>query len=108
MHECVMSGSPLKKFNVLTKDVSKRLMDYGFHPPTNYFPLIIPEAIMIEPTESESKEMVDSFIAAMRAIYKEAEEGKIDFSLTPLTKEVSRVDETKAARTPILRWTKKA
>ncbi len=106
MHECVLSGSPLKKFNVITKDVSKRLMDYGFHPPTNYFPLIVPEAIMIEPTESESKDTLDTFIAAMRAIYKEAEEGKVDFSKAPLTLEISRVDETKAAREPKLRWTK--
>lgn len=108
MHECVLTGAPLKKFNVTTKDLSKRLMDYGFHPPTNYFPLIVPEAIMIEPTETESKATLDSFIAAMRAIYKEAEEGTVDLTKAPYTTEISRVDEAKAARTPILRWTKKS
>jgi len=106
MHECVMTGATLKKFGVTTKDFSKRLMDYGFHPPTNYFPLIVPEAIMIEPTETEPKANLDFFIDAMRKIYKEAEEKSIDFSLTPLTCEISRVDETKAARTPILYWHK--
>ncbi|MCK5743296.1 MAG: aminomethyl-transferring glycine dehydrogenase subunit GcvPB [Caldisericia bacterium] len=104
MHECVLSGAPLKEFGVRTMDISKRLMDYGFHPPTNYFPLIVDEAIMIEPTETESKEAVDEFVSAMRSIFDEAKEGKIDFHDTPLTTKISRVDETQAARKPKLKW----
>ncbi len=107
MHECVMTGEPLKQFHVVTKDVSKRLMDYGFHPPTNYFPLIIPEAIMIEPTETESKATLDEFIEALRIIFNEAKEGKVDLTKAPYTTKISRVDETLAARNPIIRWQKK-
>lgn len=107
MHECVMTGEPLKQFHVVTKDVSKRLMDYGFHPPTNYFPLIIPEAIMIEPTETESKATLDEFIEAIRAIFNEAKEGKADLTKAPYSTKISRVDETLAARNPVIRWQKK-
>lgn len=107
MHECVMTGEPLKQFHVVTKDVSKRLMDYGFHPPTNYFPLIIPEAIMIEPTETESKATLDEFIEALRAIFDEAKEGKVDLTKAPYSTKISRVDETLAARNPVIRWQKK-
>ncbi|HOO96143.1 MAG TPA: aminomethyl-transferring glycine dehydrogenase subunit GcvPB [Caldisericia bacterium] len=104
MHECVLSGSKLKDFHVKTLDVSKRLMDYGFHPPTNYFPLIVDEAIMIEPTETENKATLDAFIDAMRAIFDEAKEGKIDLHSAPFSTHISRVDEAQAARTPKLKW----
>lgn len=105
MHECVLSGSSLKEYGVATMDISKRLMDYGFHPATNYFPLIVDEAIMIEPTETENKETLDSFISAMRKIFDEAKSGEINLHEAPFTTKVSRVDETLAARKPKLRWT---
>ncbi len=83
-------------------DVSKRLMDYGFHPPTNYFPLIVPEALMIEPTETESKETLDAFIEAMNVIATEAATLPDLLHDAPTTTPVRRLDETKAARRPIL------
>jgi glycine dehydrogenase subunit 2 len=79
-------------------------MDYGFHPPTIYFPLIVHGALMIEPTETESKETLDQFIAAMRAIAREAKENGDLVRGAPHYPRVSRMDETKAARQPNLRW----
>ena len=104
MHEFVLGGPPPEAEGVHTMDVAKRLMDYGFHPPTVYFPLIVHEAIMIEPTETESKVTLDAFAEAMIKI---AEEAVIDPDLlhsAPHVTPVSRLDETRAARKPRLRW----
>jgi glycine dehydrogenase subunit 2 len=97
MHEFVCAGRP-KKTEVRAMDVSKRLMDYGFHPPTNYFPLIVPEALMIEPTETETKETLDSFIAAMQSIAEEAVQNPSALLEAPHTTPVGRLDEVGAAR----------
>ena len=104
MHECVMTGEPLKQFHIVTKDVSKRLMDYGFHPPTNYFPLIVPEAIMIEPTETESRESLDVFVAAMKQIADEARSNPDILHQAPVTTPVRRLDEARASRELDVNW----
>jgi len=105
MHECVFSGRRQKaQFGVSTLDMAKRLLDFGYHPPTVYFPLIVDEALMFEPTESESKETLDEFIEAMRQIAKEAEEEPEKVLSAPHNTYVGRLDETKAARTPVLRY----
>ena len=104
LHEVVFSDKNLEASGVHTLDVAKRLMDYGFHPPTIYFPLIVKGALMIEPTESESREELDLFIAAMRAI---AEEARRDPGLllgAPHTTPIRRLDEVGAARNPVLRY----
>lgn len=102
-HECVLAG--LKNpGEVTTLDVAKRLLDYGYHPPTIYFPLIVHEAIMIEPTETENKETLDGFIEAMISIAKEAKENPENIKNAPLTTPVRRLDEVKAARNTILKW----
>ncbi len=106
MHECVFSGDWQKKNGVSTLDVAKRLLDFGYHPPTIYFPLIVSEAMMIEPTESESKETLDSFIAVMRQIAEEAETNPELVKSAPHTTVVSRLDEAQAARKPITRYYK--
>ncbi len=107
MHECVLSGYWQKEKNgVSTLDIAKRLLDFGFHPPTIYFPLIVHEAMMIEPTECETKETLDEFIAAMRQIADEAENDPEMVKTAPHTTVISRLDETTAARKPILRYTK--
>lgn len=98
MHECVLSAEPFLKYGVQAKDISKRLIDYGFHPPTNYFPLIIPEALMIEPTESESKETIDSFIGVMKKIAIEARENPEILKTAPHDSPITRPDEVKAAK----------
>ena len=98
MHEFVLSGSKQLKFGVKTLDMAKRLLDMGFHAPTIYFPLIVHEALMIEPTETESKETLDSFIAAMKQIATEAEENPEKLKEAPVTTPVRRLDEVKAAR----------
>jgi glycine dehydrogenase subunit 2 len=103
-HECVFDDALQVPDNVKTLDIAKRLMDYGFHPPTIYFPLIVHGALMIEPTETESKETIDQFIAAMKAIAKEAKENGDLVRNAPHSPRVSRMDETKAARQPNLRW----
>ena len=103
-HECVFSDAIQIQNDVKTLDVAKRLMDYGFHPPTIYFPLIVSGALMIEPTETESKETLDQFIAAMREIAREAREEPEVVRGAPHKPRVSRMDETRAARQPILRW----
>ncbi|WP_163652783.1 aminomethyl-transferring glycine dehydrogenase subunit GcvPB [Listeria sp. PSOL-1] len=105
-HEFVLSGSKQKKLGVRTLDIAKRLLDHNFHPPTVYFPLIVDEAIMIEPTETESKETLDRFIDTMLKIAKETEENPEIVQEAPYHTYVKRLDETKAARHPILRYQK--
>lgn len=102
MHECVFTDEYQQKFKVATLDIAKRLMDYGFHPPTIYFPLVVSGAIMIEPTESESRETIDQFIEAMKSIAKEAQEQPELLHDAPQNPKVQRLDETLAARTPCL------
>jgi glycine dehydrogenase subunit 2 len=104
MHEVVFSDARQKKHGVNTMDIAKRLIDYGFHPYTTAFPLIVPGAMMIEPTESESKEECDLFIGAMRAIAAEAEANPDLLKTAPHSTRVGRLDEVAAARKPILRW----
>ncbi|MBE9528960.1 MAG: aminomethyl-transferring glycine dehydrogenase subunit GcvPB [Proteobacteria bacterium] len=104
MHEAVFSDATLKEFGVSTMDVAKRLIDYGIHPPTVYFPLVVGGAIMIEPTETESKAELDGFIEAMEAIAAEAKNAPELLHNAPTTTRVSRVDETRAAREPRLVW----
>lgn len=103
-HEFVLSGKRQKKLGVRTLDIAKRLLDFGYHPPTIYFPLNVEECIMIEPTETESKETLDAFIDAMIQIAKEAEENPEVVQEAPHTTVVGRLDETLAARKPILRY----
>jgi glycine dehydrogenase subunit 2 len=102
MHECVFTDKNQEPYKVATLDMAKRLMDYGFHPPTVYFPLVVHGAIMIEPTESESKETLDRFIAAMRAIAREAQENPDLLHQAPRNPKLGRLDETLAARKPCL------
>ena len=104
LHEVVFSDKIQARKDVHVGDIGKRLMDYGFHPPTVSFPLIVPGAIMIEPTETESKQEIDAFIEAMVAIAKEAEENPELVKNAPHTTRINRVDEAGAARKPVLRW----
>jgi glycine dehydrogenase subunit 2 len=103
MHECVFSDKNQQLHKVTTLDMVKRLMDYGFHPPTIYFPLVVPGAIMIEPTETESKEDIDLFIDSMKAIANEAKENPELLREAPKNSRRRRLDETAAARKPCLR-----
>lgn len=105
-HEFVLSGRRQKKLGVRTLDMAKRLLDFGYHPPTIYFPLNVEEAMMIEPTETESKETLDAFIDAMIQIANEVEETPEIVQQAPHTTVIKRLDETKAARTPVLRYKK--
>ena len=104
MHEVVFSGKRQKAKGVHTLDIAKRLLDFGFHPPTVYFPLVVDEAIMIEPTETESKQTLDAFIDAMKQIAKEADENPDILHTAPHNTPVRRLDEVTAARKPDLRW----
>ncbi len=105
MHEFVLSGAGLKReHGVRTLDIAKRLLDYGFHPPTIYFPLLVDEALMIEPTETEPLEAMDAFADAMLAIAEEAAACPESLHEAPFTTPVRRLDEARAARTPVLRW----
>jgi glycine dehydrogenase subunit 2 len=104
MHEVVFSDKTQAKKGVKTMDIAKRLIDYGFHPYTTAFPLIVPGALMIEPTESESKDEMDLFIEAMKSIAEEVEEDPEMVLAAPHTTRVSRLDEVAAARKPVLRW----
>ena len=104
MHETVLRGQIPGAQGIRTLDIAKRLIDYGFHPPTVYFPLIVPEALMIEPTETESKRTLDIFIQAMRAIAHEAVENPDLLHEAPTKAPVRRLDEVRAARQPILRY----
>jgi glycine dehydrogenase subunit 2 len=104
MHEFVAKGIIPEAPDVHALDIAKRMIDYGFHPPTNYFPLIVPEALMIEPTETESKETLDSLAAALRSIRDEALTDPGVLHEAPHSAPVRRLDEVRAARQPILRW----
>lgn len=105
MHECILTAEKYKKENgVRALDISKRLIDYGFHPPTNYFPLIVPECLMIEPTETEAKETLDAFCDAMIAICGEAVSNPDLLHDAPSTQIVGRLDETKAVKDLDVNW----
>lgn len=103
-HECVFSDRLQNAYGVQTIHIAKRLMDYGFHPPTIYFPLIVHGALMIEPTETESKENLDQFVAAMEAIAQESQENPDIVINAPHKTKATRLDETQAARFPCLTW----
>ena len=102
MHECVFSDEKQQQYKVQTLDIAKRLIDYGYHPPTIYFPLIVHGALMIEPTESECKDDIDQFIEVMRQILQEARENPQLLHDAPTSCKVRRLDETLAARKPCL------
>jgi glycine dehydrogenase subunit 2 len=104
-HEFVAHGD-IPGTDVRALDVAKRLIDYGFHPPTNYFPLIVHDALMIEPTETESKDTLDAFAETMLKIYDEAKENPELLHSAPHNTPVGRLDETRAARHPILVYKK--
>ncbi|WP_186575807.1 aminomethyl-transferring glycine dehydrogenase subunit GcvPB [Aquibacillus kalidii] len=106
-HEFVLSGKKQKKLGVRTLDIAKRLLDYGYHPPTIYFPLNVEEAMMVEPTETEAKETLDGFIETMIEIANDAEKNPEIVQDAPHTTIVKRMDEATAARKPVLRYTKK-
>jgi glycine dehydrogenase subunit 2 len=92
-----------KELGVATLDLAKRLLDFGFHPPTVYFPLLVEEALMVEPTETETKESLDAFAEAIEAILAEAEEDPGKAKEAPYTTPVRRLDEVKATRKPVVR-----
>ena len=106
MHECVIAPGELMDYGIHTTDVAKALIDRGYHPPTIYFPLIVHEAMMIEPTESESRETLDEFIEAMKDIAREAKEDPESIHSCPKTTPIGRPDETAAARKPVVRFIK--
>jgi glycine dehydrogenase subunit 2 len=103
MHEFVATAAPLKKkTDASAMDLAKRLLDYGFHAPTVYFPLTVPEAMMIEPTETESKETLDAFA---EALFRITEESPDLLHEAPHSTIISRPDEVRAARHPVMKWT---
>ena len=104
MHECIFTDKVQHKFGVSTLDIAKRLLDYGFHPPTIYFPLVVSGALMIEPTETETPETLDAFVEAMLAIAREAKEQPELVKTAPHSTPVRRLDEARAARKPVLKW----
>jgi glycine dehydrogenase subunit 2 len=104
LHECVFSDKFQKEHGVLNVDIAKRLIDFGVHPPTMSFPLIVSGALMVEPTETESKRDLDMFIQAMKQIAREAKENPEELKTAPHHSYVRRLDETSAARNPVLRW----
>jgi glycine dehydrogenase subunit 2 len=104
MHEVIINDRHLKDTGVVTMDVAKRLLDYGFHAPTVYFPLVVKNAMLIEPTETETKETLDAFVEALAAISKEAHENADLVKHAPHHTRLRRLDETRAARKPVLRW----
>jgi len=104
MHEFVLSGAPMKReLGIKTLDLAKRLLDFGFHPPTVYFPLLVDEALMVEPTETETKESLDAFADAVERILTEAAEDPEVARQAPYTTPVRRLDEVKATRRPVVR-----
>ncbi len=105
LHEVVFDDRAQKDAGVTTMDIAKRLIDHGSHPPTVYFPLVVHGALMIEPTETESKETLDQFVAAMQAIAAEAQDDPDALRAAPRRTVRARLDETRAARKPVLRWT---
>lgn len=107
LHEAVFTDKLLEqKTGVKTLDVAKRLIDYGFHPPTVYFPLVVRGALMVEPTETETRQTLDAFISAVESIVREAEENPDLVRSAPHLPRVRRLDEARAARKPSLRWTR--
>jgi glycine dehydrogenase subunit 2 len=105
MHEFVFSAKTLKREHGVTAlDVAKRLMDHGIHPPTVYFPLVVPEALMIEPTETETKERLDEFVDAMTRIAEEAASSPDVLHSAPHGRPVRRLDEVRAVKEPVLRY----
>jgi glycine dehydrogenase subunit 2 len=105
LHEAVFTDRKLEAdTGVKTLDLAKRLIDYGFHPPTVYFPLVVRGALMVEPTETESKQTLDSFVDAVLAILKEAEQDPAMVKKAPHLTQLGRLDEARAARRPRLRW----
>ncbi len=108
MHECVLSARRQKRLGVTATDIAKRLLDLGFYAPSTYFPLIVEEALMIEPTETEAKETLDAFCDAMIQIAREAETNPAVIHDAPVTTAVRRLDQTKAAREPNLKWTRRS
>lgn len=106
MHEFVLSGNYGLTHGINTLDIAKRLIDFGFHPPTIYFPLIIDQAMMIEPTETESIESMDKFIDAMIEIRKEIDQRSDLLHTAPNSTYISRIDEVAAARNPIIKYEK--
>jgi glycine dehydrogenase subunit 2 len=104
MHEFVLSGKRQRRRGVKTLDMAKRLLDYGYHPPTMYFPLIVEESLMIEPTETEDRETLDGFARALLAVAHEAEETPETVRHAPMHTPVTRIDEALAARKPDVRW----
>jgi len=104
LHEAVFSDEVFEGLGIATLDVAKRLLDYGFHPPTVYFPLVVHGALMIEPTETESKETLDEFISAMEKILDEARRQPDLLHGAPHHTHVGRLDEVAAAREPKLHW----
>jgi glycine dehydrogenase subunit 2 len=104
MHEVVLSGQRQKDLGVSTMDIAKRLIDFGYYPPTVYFPLVVKEAMMIEPTETESQETLDAFSEAMIRVADEAERDPALLTGAPHYTAIARLDETRAARTPVLRY----
>ena len=104
MHEFVLSGKPMKdSLGLATLDLAKRLLDFGFHPPTVYFPLLVDEALMVEPTETETKESLDAFAEAIEQILAEAEEDPEMARNAPYSTPVRRLDEVRATRHPVVR-----
>jgi glycine dehydrogenase subunit 2 len=104
MHEFVLSGSPMKReLGIRTLDLAKRLLDFGFHPPTVYFPLLVDEALLVEPTETETKETLDEFADAIAAILREAQDDPEIARAAPYTTPVRRLDEAAAAKRPVIR-----
>jgi glycine dehydrogenase subunit 2 len=104
MHEFVLSGAPMKQeLGIRTLDLAKRLLDYGYHPPTVYFPLLVEEALLVEPTETETRETLDEFAQALAEILREAREDPELARNAPYTTPVRRLDEAAAAKHPVLR-----
>jgi len=104
MHEFVLSGRPMKSaLGLATLDLAKRLLDFGFHPPTVYFPLLVDEALMVEPTETETKESLDAFADAVEEILAEAETDPEIAKNAPYSTPVRRLDEVRATRKPVVR-----
>jgi len=103
----VLSARRQKKLGVTATDIAKRLLDLGFYAPSTYFPLIVEEALMIEPTETEARETLDAFCDAMIQIAREAETNHAAIHDAPVTTPVRRLDQTKAAREPNLKWTRR-
>jgi glycine dehydrogenase subunit 2 len=103
-HEFIITSKKQAEYGITTMDIAKRLIDYGYHPPTVYFPLIVSEAMMIEPTETEAKERLDEFVETMKTIAREAAEQPALVTEAPRNAVIRRVDEVTAARKPIVKW----